>query len=76
MASGMNKEMVNIDQAYEVSVKDCEEKLVSLKDELNQGALSKEELSSALNLLKEENKVPRAEFWKKRMSPMSTMSRS
>ena len=52
--------MANVVQAHEVSVKHYEEKLVSLKDELNQVALSKEELSSALRLLKEENTVLRA----------------
>ena len=60
LASGMNKKMATFVQAREVSVKYYEEKLAILKDELNQVALSKEELSSALYLLKEENTAPRA----------------
>ena len=62
IATGMSEKMTGFGQAHEVSVKGYEENLASLDEKLNQAELSKEECSTALYALKEENEVLTTQF--------------
>eukprot|EP00579_Thalassiosira_antarctica_P021421 CAMPEP_0201960590 /NCGR_PEP_ID=MMETSP0904-20121228/7286_1 /ASSEMBLY_ACC=CAM_ASM_000553 /TAXON_ID=420261 /ORGANISM="Thalassiosira antarctica, Strain CCMP982" /LENGTH=329 /DNA_ID=CAMNT_0048506591 /DNA_START=36 /DNA_END=1025 /DNA_ORIENTATION=+ len=62
LATGMSEKMASFVQAHVMSVQGYEEKLASLNDKLNQAALPKEERSTALYALKEDNELLRTQF--------------
>jgi len=56
LATGMNVKMSNFVKTHEASSKEYEEKIKTLKSELTEAQLSKDELSTRLGILQKENK--------------------
>lgn len=62
LSAEMSEKEANFDEAHRKTVKNYEEKLAGQNDQFTRAALSRSEISTELNALKEENTILRREF--------------